>query len=750
MFRHLQGRPTAAPCPGLAGTCSRLFSALILICALAAVSCGTPGHRVTNQPPQVEIVGSPVEGDSVNYVVDFFWHAWDDDGAVVRSEYAVDIPASFTSEQIADPATPGIEWTSTTGTHALFRFSVAPPLPKAAGPATPGPTNPVGAPHTFYVRVFDNEGGYSPVADRSVNAFTVLPKTTITEIAPPTIFVGRPYRNVCKILKVRWRAVDPDGRPPDYRVARTEYKLISVRGVSGVTDANYVVTVDPGPNFPWLPVPGDSAALTLQPEPGAYVLALRSVDEAGGVESRFEFGRNALLFQWSRILDPGKPILTVSEPVLGTNSFPRDGWVVDYEIIAGRALQFEMSADAQSYGGVVSGYRWCVDAPDDPADPDATGCVPWGSTRRLPRLWFPSPGIHTVAFAARANPDECGGGGVTSGTFRLTAVAPLFDRDVLYVDDFFDPTTDAETDRRFLAALRSAGYANVRTFDAWGVGDLEGAVNPIRLSELIRYRLVFWSVRGFGGGSQNANTALLQASSCATNRVLQTYVAAGGAVWINGEMVFGALKDRSGNLGTCLATTGYDPSTGLNFDSGSFVTDYLHIAGGDIRNAKTGTTSNGLLRARPTARARAEGFPTLEADSTMYAYAALGGLPFYDAMFQPTFLIEGGLDTLYTAEPVRTNSAFRNKPIAWRYADPSPEPTQGAVAITSFPLHKMKEGVASREVNGVPVPGTGMYGLVEAMAKWFRAHDATQAAARPWVRGASGLHPRYDAREGRN
>jgi hypothetical protein len=138
--------------------------------------------------------------------------------------------------------------------------------------------------------------------------------------------------------------------------------------------------------------------------------------------------------------------------------------------------------------------------------------------------------------------------------------------------------------------------------------------------------------------------------------VLQTYVAAGGAVWINGELVFGALKDRSGNLGTCLATTSYGPEAGLDFGTGSFVTDYLHIAGGDIRDAKTGTTSNGLLRARPTARALAEGFPILEADSTTYAYAALGGLPFYDAMFQPTFQMEGGLDTLYTAEPVRASS----------------------------------------------------------------------------------------------
>lgn len=41
--------------------------------------------------------------------------------------------------------------------------------------------------------------------------------------------------------------------------------------------------------------------MTVHPEPpGAYVLALRSIDEAGGVESRFEFGRNAVRLLSSR------------------------------------------------------------------------------------------------------------------------------------------------------------------------------------------------------------------------------------------------------------------------------------------------------------------------------------------------------------------------------------------------------------------------------------------------------------------
>lgn len=175
----------------------------------------------------------------------------------------------------------------------------------------------------------------------------------------------------------------------------------------------------------------------------------------------------------------------------------------------------------------------------------------------------------------------------------------------------------------------------------------------------------------------------------------------------------------------------------MSFTTGSFVSDFLHISGGDIRNAKSSNTIlHGLVHAYPTARARLEGFRPLESRArhspTWHMAASRSTTPCSSR--RPATTVGS---SFYTAEAVKPMSTFNGKPIAWRYADPSPTPRQGAVAMTSFALHRMKIGAVSHEVGGVRVPGTGMNGLVEVMAAWFRAHDATRAAmARPEIERA--------------
>ena len=70
--------------------------------------------------------------------------------------------------------------------------------------------------------------------------------------------------------------------------------------MTGVTDASFVVNEDPGPNFPWNRVGADTLGVRVNLEPGAYVFAVRAIDEAGGTESKFFFGQNAVLMQSSR------------------------------------------------------------------------------------------------------------------------------------------------------------------------------------------------------------------------------------------------------------------------------------------------------------------------------------------------------------------------------------------------------------------------------------------------------------------
>lgn len=705
--------------PGFPG-----WLALMLITlGLAATSCSSDkGKLRENIRPHVRLTGGPIQGDSASYTSEFFWSGWDDDGVIDHYQFAVDIPDNFTLDDINNPHDVGIAWQDTAAFRARFLFTtpVQDTILNRDGSTTL--PNRYRGNHTFYVRSVDNEGGVSNADFLTFTARTVTPLTTIT--VPKVVSGGRDYLTVGRQFNVAWSGEDPDSPDPKRKPKYYEWKLIKVARVIGVTDANFVVNEDPGPNFPWNRVGADTLGVRVNLEPGSYVFAVRAIDEAGGTESKFFFGRNAVLMQSSSGPFVGKPVLTVRERTLGQNVFPADGQVVDYELPAGKCLRFEFSADAQDYGGVIQAYNWGVDVADDDAEGPNSGWRGWSLINyTYEPICFAQPGVHVVAIKVRDT-----GGGVTYGHIRITVISFPLDRDALYVDDYFKPVdpavsglTDAFIDTKLKNSLRAAGYDQVYELSPWGFGDLEGAVNNPKLSELARYKFIYWNVLGAGGGSQNANTALLQSAACATNRILSAYVSSGGSVMIFGELVFGALKDRSGNTGTCLGTTAYTPDQGLQFGARDFVCDYLHICGGDIRDAKTGN-GNFLTRANPTAVARRFKMPTVEVDSTLFALS-LTGVNLTDAMFQPTFFLEGGLDTLYTYEPTRSNSAFNGKPLAWRYADPKPIPEQGPVAIFGFPLHRMKEGRPWAGPDTSSAPGTHMQGMVSSMVWWFKQHQ---------------------------
>lgn len=704
-----------------------LCSGIVLLGLFACSS--EDGTRKDNLRPFVRLTGGPVEGDSASYTSEFFWTGWDDDGIIDRYQYAIDIPDQFTLEDINNPEDVGIAWKDTTAFRARFLFETPIQDSLIGGGGEVVLPNRYRGNHSIYVRAIDNEGLISEADYLEFTARTLTPKTTIT--IPRIVATGQAYITVGRQLNVEWSGEDPDNPDPKRRPTYYEWKLIKVRGVLGITDANFVVNEDPGPNFPWNRVGADTTKwqVPLDP-PNAYVFAVRAIDEAGGKESKFFFGQNAILMQSSNALFVGRPTLVVNERTLGQNTFPGDGTLVDYEVPQGKCLRFTFSGDAQSYGGTVQAYNWGVDVSDVDAEGPASGFRGWSLINfTYEPICFNTPGVHTVTIKCRDT-----SGGVTIGTYRLTVLAFPLDRDVLYVDDVYLPidlaagkVTDAWIDEKYRSALQLSGFSQVYEFNAWGIGDLDGAITDPRLSDLARYKHLFWSVRGTGGGSQNAKTALLRGAACLTGRILQSYVSAGGSVWIVGETVFGALKATRLDPGAdCLANTAYTSESGLNFSARDFVTDYLHVGGGDFRSAKSVSVGNGhgLIRAHPTAKAAGERFPIIEADSTTFAFGSLGGIPFYDAMFQPTFFLDGGLDTLYTAEPLKTQSGFRNKPIAWRYADPNPVPEQGPVGVFSFPMFRMKEGSPWAGPNSTDQAGRNMRGAFSAMEDWFRKNQA--------------------------
>jgi hypothetical protein len=164
----------------------------------------------------------------------------------------------------------------------------------------------------------------------------------------------------------------------------------------------------------------------------------------------------------------------------------------------------------------------------------------------------------------------------------------------------------------------------------------------------------------------------------------------------------------------CGSDISYSESIGISPGPGDFVCDYLGLCNSDIRTVKDRDKIDGLVRAIPTAEAIREGFPEVWLDSTL-VHPNLAGLVGSDAVFQPTFDPTGGLDTLYTSSPATANSRFKGRPIAFRYFDPDPGATAGAIAIMGFPPHLMRPGSVAA--------GTGTSTLGARMIDWFRRHE---------------------------
>jgi hypothetical protein len=698
----------------------RQAGALLLVgLGLALISCSDKtGERVRNIAPHVRLTGGPVQGDSVSYTAEFFWTGWDEDGIIDHYQYAIDIPDSLLGS-IDDPAEHRIAWVDTTAFRASFLFTTPVQDTILMPDGSSVLPDRFRGDHHFYVRAFDNEEGLSPADKIGFTARTVTPSTTITL---PKVASSSTMLLVGRQLNVSWTGTDPDSPDPKRRPAYYEWKLVPGINPSGV-DVQYAVTIRPGPNFEWNRVSADTTTLRLNLNPPEeYVLAIRAVDEAGGVESKFYTGQNALVLA-SSVTNPGTPTVVVQERALGSFSFPT-GEVFDVEVAAGRCMTFHFSADAQAYGGVVQGYNYGVDVPDVEQEGPASGFRGWSTyPGTYDPICFTVPGTHTLTIKVRDT-----GGGVTIGTIIIRVVGFPMDRELVYIDDFlmtrFGLVGDDMMDTRVHQMLQAVGFTDLYQIDVFGTGDLQFVPTIIKLSDLSRYRMALWSNWGSGYA---AASALTSANACPIGRVLQAYVEAGGGVWIYGQQVFGTFKATSPT--SCTATVGYDESNPLNFTGTEFGVEYMGLTGARFYDVKQDTKTSGMARGRPTTKALAEYYPTVEIDSTVYLATTRGGIGLVDALFTPVY--SAGLDTLYTMDTPKTNSAFRNKPVAFRYLNPDPGSRQGPLAVFGFPFHVLKQGTVfmGEDDRGQPIlKGTGVKGMAASMFRWLRQNQRVAKA----------------------
>lgn len=693
-----------------------------MIGILVLAGCADPTVEIIpNQIPGVRISGGPLDGSRASYTTRIFWTGWDEDGVVVHFEYAVDPPIAFTLEEIETPESfPGItveeilgptqdqdtlriskivdgrrvsfDWVETLDFNRSFAFQTPDPDSVIQGGGL-YPASTFSGLHTVLVRAVDNEDAYSTIDRIGFQSFSITPSS---EISRPT--TDQEISNLGPLLTASWEGLDPDSPEADKQPVGFLYKLIRLDTLDppvspiGITSPNFLFKR----GGDWIYQSADTAKIAINlGTPGQYIFGVRAVDVAGATEPFLDFGRNAFKFQ--AFPKGGKPILTVSEPTIGTFQFRGLEKIAEAEVPARSPLRFRWSATAEDYGGEIESYSWGVDIVDLDRDGPDSGWSGWGpSTGNFEPIIFQQAGLRLVYIRVR---DVAGA--MTLGTILLTVVDFTFDREILFLDDSFDRIfpRDWQHDTFWRERLRAyPGFAGTQIFEhhVQGPDDLTLAAMPPDLEGLGRYKLLIWECLGSGYDGQ---TALLKLS--AIRPILAGYLSAGGKLWLGGRMTVAATITADGGR---IADLNYPKE---NLAKGMFAWDYLKLHTTKLNNDKGAIVRNKLARAIPFPNDPVI-YDTMNVDPSKIHFTQ-DGVSHVDAVFDPIFAetevdFVGNLDSLYVYGAVGnillgTSSGFHNRLMAFRWHDSDPSPLHGRVQWFGFPLYFFQDSEVQETVN---------------------------------------------------
>jgi hypothetical protein len=325
-----------------------------------------------NQAPTVWLSSAPPEGSVSKYTVHLFWGGWDPDGEIDFYEYAITNNVTGVFDPADTTSTPGdYKWNRVDANDSTFTFS-ADLIPDSSAIDFEGDHTPeeFRRSHTFFIRAVDEEGTRSvKPAYRSFTARTLS----------PTVFVDIPIAGglnaaqVPPITTFQWTATDYVGTVAEVQEADSvRHILVSVERdpFNNSWDAalEYIRTNTDAPEWSewkFYRQPEDSGKFWTSPplDFGRYYFAVQAMDEAGAVSPVFDLDQNL-----RRILAGPRitgPILTVTNQYIGLiqTASPHTPPVI-IDLPAGVAMAFEFEGDAESYGGLVSGYRYGWDILD--------------------------------------------------------------------------------------------------------------------------------------------------------------------------------------------------------------------------------------------------------------------------------------------------------------------------------------------------------------------------------------------------
>jgi hypothetical protein len=502
------------------------------------------GEVNPNQIPVIRLTTGPIEGDTVQYRVPFYWLGYDPDGIVDYYEVVL-----VTGDPLGfDPVdTTGLDkWTKTMSADTLlivradqFDTTVTINLSKYGL---------FDQTHTFFARAVDNNGMRSEVAYRSFTAYTLAPGMNITYPRNPSPGSGQFLSNRITFV---WEGKDPIDAPWNYQeVESVRYFCKRYLGFT-VNDMN----TDPE-RFetwwtPWIAhdAPEDSGRTTLIGDDEfleigrGYVFAVQGKDEAGAVTSIFSLYNNVRLFY---VLEPTGPKLDIYEPILGSASFVGLNYRTHvFYVPAGFPLNFRWQADASLYGGVVSTYRygWDIGEIDDPTEWDVSPSPLYTSA---PTARFYS-GTHT--FFVEATDDI---GARTIGQIEINVITATMERNLLWVDDFYSidfiqinyaMPTETQHDEFWLDVCSRAQQFDP-DYDVYDTTAKTSFPSVPDVQRIMKYRNIVWTFTSeVDVCAWNGLIRFIPESETRANpNLLLFFLAAGGHVWTSGK------SDRGGGL----------------------------------------------------------------------------------------------------------------------------------------------------------------------------------------------------------
>ena len=531
-----------------------------------------------NQRPTIELTQAPVSTTQpFFYAYELRWAGYDVDGHIDYFRYAIDPPTESNSDTV---------WTKTTENRKSFLF-------RSDHVDTTTDQTAEGY-HTIVLEAVDDRGAVSAPESRSFTSFTIAPTVQITNpvpnhLLPPTF--GPSFH-------ITWKGNDPDGRGTTTPV-KYKFKVFS-EGSPAFDFLTLLVNPDSlrryyAPHFSdWDSVGGDTTSADIRDlSPGqGYVIVIVAFDEVGAYSPVMNYDVNMLYFHvnYAGLLGPKLTVFNDSfYYTSGSGGVSLDpATFVHTEAPAGRTIHFGWFANTEG-GTFVSGYRWMLDgnvSDETPRENEDANFNHWSRYSPqtlgcdLPPIDPPGPAeTHFLYIEAEDN-----NGQVSLIVVQFTVVRPVFDKDLLFVDDTrFSGDRPvpggcvdrphgvwpdaAELDTSFFArggrpwkcypagTLSPIGIFQGYAFDTLGTRFLPQGT--ITLQKLSHYRHVVWYTDF--KGSLNINEPFLTVDPMSELRWLTlpgrsnplgTWVSQGGQIWMFGGGIASALQRNFEKSGT--------------------------------------------------------------------------------------------------------------------------------------------------------------------------------------------------------